>query len=162
VIPDYACRIVGRDCGTAGLPRGVLQPALWNNGPNWWLVPLADEASVRRMTPDMAAIAALRSSTDTVGLTVFARADQNGVYDAVVRAYYPADGIPEDPVTGSTNAGIGAMLHHAGLLPGTDGRYIASQGRELGRDGRVEVALDADEVWIGGQVQAVIRGTVDW
>jgi hypothetical protein len=24
------------------------------------------------------------------------------------------------------------------------------------------VRLDADEVWIGGQVQAVIRGTVDW
>jgi PhzF family phenazine biosynthesis protein len=97
-----------------------------------------------------------------MGLAVFARADQGAAYDAVVRAYCPADGIPEDPVTGSANAAIGAMLHHAGLLPGTGGRYIASQGRELGRDGRVEVRLDADEVWIGGQVQAVIRGTVDW
>ena len=38
-----------------------------------------------------------------------------------------------------------------------------SQGRELGRDGRVEIRVDAEgEVWIGGQVQAVIRGSVDW
>jgi PhzF family phenazine biosynthesis protein len=161
VIPDHAFG-AALLAATAGLPRGVLQPALWNNGPSWWLVPLADEASVRRMAPDLAAIAALTSSTDAVGLAVFARADHGAAYDAVVRAYCPADGIPEDPVTGSANAAIGAMLHHAGLLPGTDGRYVASQGRELGRDGRVEVALDADEVWIGGQVQAVIRGTVDW
>jgi PhzF family phenazine biosynthesis protein len=80
-----------------------------------------------------------------------------------VRAYCPADGIPEDPVTGSANASIAALLHHAGALPGTEGRYIASQGRELGRDGRVEVQVDSEnEVWIGGRVQAVIRGSVDW
>ena len=32
-----------------------------------------------------------------------------------------------------------------------------------GRDGRVEVAIDVDDgVWIGGRVQPVIRGSVDW
>jgi predicted PhzF superfamily epimerase YddE/YHI9 len=42
------------------------------------------------------------------------------------------------------------------------GRYLASQGRELGRDGKVEVRVDGEgEVWIGGRVQAVIRGSVD-
>ncbi|MET1163162.1 MAG: PhzF family phenazine biosynthesis protein, partial [Pseudoxanthomonas sp.] len=66
-------------------------------------------------------------------------------------------------VTGSANASIAALLHHAGALPGAEGSYIASQGRELGRDGRVEVRVDGEaEVWIGGQVQAVIRGRVDW
>jgi predicted PhzF superfamily epimerase YddE/YHI9 len=48
-------------------------------------------------------------------------------------------------------------------LPGGDGRYVASQGRELGRDGRIHVGVDADgEVWIGGAVQQVIEGTVAW
>lgn len=147
---------------TAGLPGGVLAPALWNNGPSWWLVPLADEATVRTMIPDLAAIAALSAASQAVGLAVFAHAPGTQ-HDLVVRAYCPADGIPEDPVTGSANACIAAMLHAFDKLPGDGGRYIASQGREMGRDGRVEVQVDAqDQVWIGGHVQAVIRGHVDW
>jgi PhzF family phenazine biosynthesis protein len=142
--------------------RGELAPALWNNGPNWWLVELADAAAVRAMQPDLPAIAALSVASGAVGLVVFGRADGSD-HDLAVRAYVPADGIPEDPVTGSANASIAALLHHAGALPGTQRRYIASQGREMGRDGRVEVQVDSEnDVWIGGQVQAVIRGSVDW
>ena len=145
-----------------GLPPGKLVPALWNNGPNWWLVELADAAAVRGMRPDLPAIAALTAASNAVGLAVFGRADGPD-HDLAVRAYCPADGIPEDPVTGSANASIAALLHHAGASPLADGRYIASQGREMGRDGRVEVQVDrGNEVWIGGQVQAVIRGSVDW
>ncbi len=145
-----------------GLRRGKLAPALWNNGPDWWLVELADAATVRAMQPDLPAIAALSTASNAVGLVVFGRVEGSD-HDLAVRAYCPADGIPEDPVTGSANASIAALLHHAGALPGAEGRYIASQGRELGRDGRVEVQVDSEnEVWIGGQVQAVIRGSVDW
>lgn len=144
------------------LPRGGLAPALWNNGPSWWLVELRDAAAVRAMQPDLPAIAALTTASNAVGLAVFGRTDDSD-YDLVVRAYCPADGIAEDPVTGSANASIAALLHHAGALPGADRSYIASQGREIGRDGRVEVQVDHEnEVWIGGQVQAVIRGSVDW
>ena len=145
-----------------GLRPGKLAPALWNNGPNWWLVELADATAVRAMRPDLPAIAALTTASNAVGLAVFGRADDRD-HDLAVRAYCPADGIPEDPVTGSANASIAALLHHAGALPGADRRYLASQGREMGRDGRVEVQVDHEnEVWIGGQVQAVIRGSVDW
>jgi PhzF family phenazine biosynthesis protein len=144
------------------LPVGSLAPTLWNNGPSWWLVELIDAAAVRSMQPDLASIAALTTGSDAVGLAVFGRSN-NTDHDLAVRAYCPADGIPEDPVTGSANASIAALLHHADALPGTGGRYVASQGREMGRDGRVEVRVDHEnEVWIGGQVQAVIRGSVDW
>ena len=143
------------------LPPGALAPALWNNGPNWWLVELADAAAVRGMAPDLAAIAALTNATDAVGLAVFGRTGASD-HDLAVRAFCPADGIPEDPVTGSANASIAALLHRADALPRAGGRYLASQGRELGRDGKVEVQVDGEgEVWIGGQVQAVIRGSVD-
>ncbi|HEY4560670.1 MAG TPA: PhzF family phenazine biosynthesis protein [Lysobacter sp.] len=144
-----------------GVARGDIAPALWDNGPHWWLVELADEATVRGLQPDLAAITALTGDA-AVGLAVFAPADAGRDHDVVVRAFCPADGIPEDPVTGSANAAIGAALAEATRLPG-DGRYIASQGREVGRDGRVEVQVDADGgVWIGGRVQAVVRGTVTW
>ncbi|WP_231256056.1 PhzF family phenazine biosynthesis protein, partial [Escherichia coli] len=77
--------------------------------------------------------------------------------------FCPADAasVPEDPVTGSANALIGAWLRQRDALPGSEGRYVASQGREVGRDGRVQVQVDAQgTVWIGGQVQLVIDGHV--
>jgi PhzF family phenazine biosynthesis protein len=83
----------------------------------------------------------------------------------VVRAFCPGDAVnvPEDPVTGSANALIGAWLRARGALPGGGGAYVASQGREVGRDGRVHVRVDAEgTVWIGGQVQPVIDGQVSW
>ena len=152
---------VALDASLQDLALGELAPALWNNGPSWWLVELADDDAVRRMQPDLAAIASLTLASSAVGLAVFGRS-LKADHQLAVRAFCPADGIPEDPVTGSANASIAALMHSAGTLPGIDGRYLASQGRELGRDGRVEVQVDVDgEVWIGGQVQAVIRGRVD-
>lgn len=147
----------------ASLPTVGLAAALWNNGPSWWLVELEDDAAVRDLAPDLAAIAALTQATDAVGLAVFGRTPAGGDHDLAVRAFCPADNIPEDPVTGSVNACIAAALHSAGGLPGRDGRYTASQGRELGRDGRVALQVDDEgEVWIGGQVQLVIDGRVTW
>ena len=138
------------------LPRGGLPPALYDNGPVWWLVELSDEVALRSWRPDLAGIAALCRSSDAVGLAAFAGARGDG-YQRVVRAFCPADGIPEDPVTGSANAAIGAMLRDRGVLAAGD-RYLASQGRELARDGRVEVAIGDDGVWIGGQSVTVIDG----
>lgn len=151
------------DAALAGLARGALAPALWDNGPRWWLVELAGAAAVRAMQPDLAAIAALTTATGAVGLAVYGRAPAGADHDLAVRAYCPADNIPEDPVTGSANACVAAQLAQAGALPGAGGRYVASQGRELGRDGRLEIEVDADgEVWIGGEVQLVIEGGLRW
>ena len=150
------------DAALHGLPRGRQPPALWNNGPAWWIAELADAVAVRAMTPDLSAIAALTRSCDMVGLAVYGRSDAPD-HQLVVRAYCPADNIPEDPVTGSANACIAAQLAQAGTLPGADGRYVASQGRELGRDGKVQVQVDDEgDVWIGGEVQQVIDGRLDW
>lgn len=150
-----------------GLPRDratrSLQPvSLWDNGPRWWLVELEDAAAVRALQPDLPAIAALSCASDAVGLAVYGRASATD-HELAVRAFCPSDNIPEDPVTGSANATIAACLAQAGALPGRDGHYVASQGRELGRDGRVLVHVDDDgEVWIGGRVQSVIEGQLRW
>jgi PhzF family phenazine biosynthesis protein len=149
------------DAALAGSRRGRLDAALWDNGPRWWVVELADEAAVRAMRPDLAAITAL-TADGAVGLAVFADADGGDGYARAVRAFCPADGIPEDPVTGSANAAIAAALADAGRVP-RGGEYVASQGREVGRDGRVEVRVDREgDAWIGGRVQAVVRGSVTW
>jgi PhzF family phenazine biosynthesis protein len=72
-----------------------------------------------------------------------------------VRAFVPALGVPEDPVTGSLNAGLAQWLMGAGLAPE---RYVAGQGAALGRDGRVHVAREGADIWIGGEVCAVVEG----
>lgn len=145
-----------------GAAAGALAPAMWDNGPGWWLVALADGDAVRTAQPALDAVAALTCATGAVGMAVFGRGGAGADADLVVRAFCPADQIPEDPVTGSANACIAAMLHAHGAWPAAGDRYVASQGRELGRDGRVVVSRDGDEIWIGGAVQAVIRGSFDW
>lgn len=159
-VPTDAHELLARVLAT--LPQGRLPAALWNNGPGWWLAELKDAAAVRALVPDLAAIAALSRATGAVGLAVFGMAGAATDHGLAVRAFCPADDVPEDPVTGSANAAIGAALHAAGRFPG-QGRYVASQGRELGRDGRVVVERDeAGAIWIGGRVQPVIAGSATW
>jgi PhzF family phenazine biosynthesis protein len=146
------------EAALAGVVTGELPPQLWDNGPRFWLVELAEADDVRQHQPDLAAIAALCTVTGAVGLAIHAAAGAAD-HQRVVRAYCPSDGIAEDPVTGSANASIGAQLRHAGRLRDGD-RYVASQGRELGRDGLVEVELREDGVWIGGQSVTVIDGMI--
>lgn len=139
-------------------------PELWDNGPGWWLLPARDAASIRAFVPDMPAIADWSNATSATGVAVFA-AEPSADHALVTRAFCPADAadVPEDPVTGSANALIAAWLQQHGQLPNADGSYVVSQGREVGRDGRVQISIDAQgSVWIGGQVQAVIDGQVHW
>ena len=144
--------------GTARL--GALRPAVIDNGPRWWCIELAGEAAVRTLAPDLNAMARANVATATVGVAVFARCTGQP-HALAVRAFVPADGIAEDPVTGSANAAITAWLHMNGALPAQ--RFLSSQGREVGRDGIVECEVDGDgEAWIGGQTQTVVEGTMRW
>jgi PhzF family phenazine biosynthesis protein len=143
-----------------GAALGAVRPARVDNGPRWWCIELADEATVRQLAPDLEAMAAANRADGSVGVAVFARCAGPG-YALVVRAFVPADGIPEDPVTGSANAAIAAWLHSNNALPAA--RFRSSQGREVGRDGVVEIEVDAaGDVWIGGLTQTVIDGRLAW
>jgi PhzF family phenazine biosynthesis protein len=137
-------------------------PRLVDVGARWLVVEYADAASVRAMQPDFARIGALTTrERNVVGLCVFAR-ETGSDAAIVVRAFCPADGIPEDPVTGSANAAIAAFLRDSGQLAAIGTRYRASQGREVGRDGFVDVVVDesADTISIGGDCVTCIAGSI--
>ena len=135
-------------------------PRVVTVGPDWVICDLGDEASVRGLKPDMQALIALRQSAGSAYFAVFGRAN-SADYAIAVRTFCPADGIPEDPVTGSANASIGAYLHASGELARIGAAYRASQGRELGRDGFVDVSVDANgDVEIGGQSVTCVDGTL--
>jgi PhzF family phenazine biosynthesis protein len=79
-----------------------------------------------------------------------------GAADFEVRAFSP-EIATEDPVTGSLNAGLARWLIGAGIAPP---RYVAAQGTVLGREGRVHVAQEGADFWIGGDCITCIEGTL--
>jgi len=149
---------------TVGAALGVRPLAAPRNilcGP-WWLVcDLGEAAAVRGLRPDLERVAAVSRPLGAIGISVFGREPAGAEAQYAVRAFCPGDGIAEDPVTGSANACIAAYLHASGPTAGRTLRYRASQGRELGRDGLLDVAVDADgEVSIGGQCVCCVEGTI--
>ncbi len=138
-------------------PLAAPPPQVVDNGPRWWLAELADEPTLRGLTPDLGQLATLCRARGAVGVAVFARSQERD-YALAVRCFCPADGIPEDPVTGSANACIAAWLNRHDRLPAR--AYRVSQGRELGRDGRLDLRIEGTDVWVGGSSVTVISGSI--
>src|SRR5262249_12808136 len=121
-----------------------------DNGPQWLAARLKSAEAVKALTPDFIAMKGLK-------LGVVGAYPAGAECDFEVRAFVPDLGIPEDPVTGSLNAGLALWLQGAGLA---GDRYVASQGTMLGRAGRVHVERDGEATWIGGDVTPLIHGQV--
>ena len=74
-----------------------------------------------------------------------------------LRAFFsdPHGAIVEDPVTGSLNASAAQWLIGSGRASPS---YIAAQGTRIGRSGRVHVAAEGADVWIGGATRTMFSG----
>lgn len=137
-----------------GLGVDEVLDARWiDNGPGWFALHLASRARVLSLKPDF-------SRLDGLAFGVFGAWEpvidgEEAQYE--VRAFIGGDGMPEDPVTGSLNAGIARWLFDEGLAPQ---RYVVSQGTALGRNGRVEVERMGDDIWIGGASVTCIEGHI--
>lgn len=133
----------------------VAPPQILDVGPKWVILELGTAAAVRGLTPDLTLLAEYDGRHQTTGLTVFAP-DGDGV---VVRSFAPADGIAEDPVCGSGNGAVAAYRLCAGQIRDGDG-YRASQGREVGRDGVIDIRIVGDQVHVGGQCVTCLSGSI--
>ena len=132
--------------------------AIVDVGPVWFTLQLRDAAQVLSLAPDLARLASLEEG-GIIGVTVFGLHTNSGASDVEVRSFAPREGVPEDPVCGSGNGCVAAVIQRHGVLDRD--RYTASQGRSLGRDGRVHVRFDGDgAIWVGGDAVTCIEGTV--
>ena len=144
--------LLQRIVAAIGIAAGDVLHHQWvDNGPGWCAVMLRSAAQVLAVKPNWAALGDLK-----IGLVGAQAAGHDTAFE--VRAFAPGLGVPEDPVTGSLNAGLAQWLIGANLAPT---RYVAAQGAALGRAGRVHVEQDGETVWIGGDVAACIAGTVE-
>ena len=135
----------------------VQRAAIIDVGPVWFTVQLASGDAVRALAPDMGKLAALNSIGIT-GVNVFGLYSAGTGADLEVRSFAPGDGISEDPVCGSGNGCVAALVRRNGILGGRS--YVASQGCCVGRDGRVAVEFDDDRIWLGGHAVTCIEGSL--
>lgn len=144
--------LLDRVTGCLGLaPDRVVDHQWVDNGPGWVAVLLGSAAEVLAIEPDFVRMG--RLMVGAVGAC-----EPGGETQFEVRAFAPAIGVPEDPVTGSLNAGLAQWLMTAARAPAS---YRASQGARVGRAGRVFLDADDTTVWVGGRSTTRIRGSVD-
>ncbi|WP_371356621.1 PhzF family phenazine biosynthesis protein [Pseudomonas chlororaphis] len=134
-------------------PDAIVDAQWVDNGAGWLAVLLAERGQVLDLQPDYSQLKDL-----AVGVIAPWNPERDG--DAAqfeVRAFIAGDGMPEDPATGSLNAGIAQWLLGAGLAPES---YVVSQGLSMGRAGRIQVERIGDEIWIGGSAVTCIEGSL--
>ncbi len=112
-----------------------------------YLVEVENEVVVRRLDPDMGAIARVEAR----GVIVTSRADAKDKYDFVSRFFAPRSGVPEDPVTGSAHC---ALAPYWGAKLGQK-KLVAFQASARG--GEIRLQLEGDRVRLGGQAVTVLR-----
>lgn len=135
-----------------GVERAEVLTSAWlSNGFPQLVLELDSAATVLRLKPNHPALKSLAK----VG--VVGRHPAGHECDVEVRFFAAPIGIDEDPVTGSLNANLAHWLIGNGRLPK---RYVAAQGTQMGRAGRVYVHDDGQQVWIGGDVVPLIEGQV--
>ena len=123
-------------------------------GPIWVVGEMGDARALANLKPDMTAIAEWSLKLGISGTTVFAASGEST--SAIhVRSFAPAHAIPEDPVCGTGNLSVAAFVEKR-FGP----EYVARQGMQMGRDGRVTVRGRDDGVYLGGHAVTCVDGTI--
>jgi PhzF family phenazine biosynthesis protein len=141
------------------IPLAPASPVLKIDVGSVWIVgEMTDARALGALKPDMTALAEWTTALQATGVTVFAPSGESSC--AIhVRSFAPAHGIPEDPVCGSGNLSVAVFLRENDLLKRFGSEYVARQGMQLGRDGRVSVRLKTS-IEIGGRALTCVDGTV--
>jgi trans-2,3-dihydro-3-hydroxyanthranilate isomerase len=138
-----------------GVERSELPVELYDLGIRHVYVALPGPEAVAALRPDLGALAEL---TGIVGVNCFAGEGKRWK----TRMFAPADGVPEDPATGSAAGPLACHLARHGWISFGEEIEI-SQGAEVGRPStlyaRVEGSLERiEKVEVGGSAVIVARG----
>jgi PhzF family phenazine biosynthesis protein len=165
--PEFGAEFSDRRllAAAAGLVEDDLHPDLpaqvISTGLGPLLIPLRDEASLRRAERDARATKEAAVSSGGECLYYFAI---RGDGDVMARMFDPYFGIGEDPATGSAAGPLGAYLTSRGLA-GMPGNAIVAQGEMVGRPSflHLDARPDGDSwtIRVGGGVRIVGEGSFE-
>lgn len=148
-LPDARLEAI---CDAFSLPRTrILRSARLCNGPVWDVIELASADDVLAVRP----LAEKRPEFRGVGL--IGAHEAGGDADFETRNLGPASSMSEDPITGSMNAAIARWMFGARHWQGDK---VIAQGTAMNRLGRVWLRQNAGTVWVGGETQILIEGSL--
>jgi trans-2,3-dihydro-3-hydroxyanthranilate isomerase len=138
-----------------GVERAELPVTLYDNGIRHVYIVLESEEAVAALRPNSGALAAITGYAGTVCI-----AGSGSKWK--VRMFAPADGIMEDPATGSAAGPIAVHLARHGRI-GWGEEIEITQGVEIGRTSKLYARADGSEeqierVEVGGSAVIVARG----
>jgi|SRR5689334_4160887 trans-2,3-dihydro-3-hydroxyanthranilate isomerase len=131
-----------------GLERSLLPVDVYDNGMPHVYVMAESPAEVARLRPDATALTDL-SPEGGLGFNCFAGAGT----EFTTRMFAPADGIPEDPATGSAAGPLACHLARHGVVP-WGAEITIAQGVEMGRPSVLLARAEGD----GDRIRAVQVG----
>jgi len=118
-------------------------------------VVLADETTLRALSPDVAAINRIVRGPRQGYLVVSAPADEGKLYDFVQRFFAPGAGLAEDPVTGSAFADSAPYWCDRFDMESVVGHQASTRG------GYMRAIQTLSSVRLLGQVSIYLRGELD-
>lgn len=127
-------------------------------GARWIILLYRETEAINSAKPDQKRVLDVSTRLFASGITLVGPSpDDDAVHE--LRSFAPAIGVAEDAVCGGGNASAAAALHRhrGGQLD-----YVASQGRHLGRSGRVLVSGPEgdDRFAIGGRSVVAVSGMI--
>ncbi|HUA56768.1 MAG TPA: PhzF family phenazine biosynthesis protein [Candidatus Sulfotelmatobacter sp.] len=147
---DFPARVAAPVVAPLRLVEGLGKPPVAVLAATHYLAVYADAADVRGLAPDMATLAAL----DRAAVIVTAPGTPELGADFVSRFFAPANGVPEDPVSG---------VAHCTLIPYWASRLGKTRliGRQLSKRGGELVCEDRGaRVLIAGRAALVLEGRI--
>jgi len=137
-----------------------LPVAVASTGLPWLVVPVNFLQRLGEADPDSAAIERISDEFDVAGVYAFTFDTLEAESTVHGRAFAPALGVQEDPVTGTAS---GAVAGYLSAVEAFDGEFPEElrfeQGHFIDRPGHVRARVDGDEVRVGGT--AAISAEVD-
>lgn len=137
------------------------RPGIWQGGPAFLFVPLADADALARSQPTEPHWSAIMAAANVDSAYLYIREGEG----FRARMYSPTAGIPEDPATGSASALLAAQLLAAGELTPGEHRVTLRQGVEMGRPSDITLTAVTDhdalqEIRISGRAVAIAQGQI--
>lgn len=144
-----------------GLPTGIAYTGLWS-----LFLPFITPGLVDELEPEMERLKGLCHGLEVATVHAYAPVGPRTFY---ARDFAPLLGVPEDPVTGSANAALGALLARSGVVPRRAGEVQLTllQGHRMGTPGTVEVRVEYSplgepyRVLLGGEAVLLENGLLE-
>ena len=153
VASDSALMAAALDLEPTDIGFARHRPGIWQGGPAFLYVPVADLSRLAIARPIEPHWSKLMQAAGVDSAYLYTPG-QGADYQA--RMFSPTAGIPEDPATGSASAILSAQLKAAGALEASETQLTLMQGVEMDRPSRIGLTI----VCSGQDITAVrVRGS---